>query len=193
MIGRGLGGRGLCVVLALSLLAACSGMLPSSRELTRSRWKTFDEAKAAFDRIVPHQTSAEELQELGFDPHTTPNVAILNYLNLVQRFTPNPSIQPVDLDAGLRGCLAAKEHCRGYEATIRNMDRQRYGSLVLNLFNFRRKTSITGWELNTLVVLKDELVVYKIWSGKPHISSSDARKNPLGPLQNAGSVIEKAL
>lgn len=45
-------------MLMLSLLASGSGGMPSSREMTRSRWKTFDEAKAAFDRVVPHQNQA---------------------------------------------------------------------------------------------------------------------------------------
>lgn len=168
-------------------------MLPSSKEVMRSTWDSFDEAKSAFDSIKPHQTSSEELKTIGFDPHATPNFEILNYLELIQRFMPNPSVLPKDLDAGLRNCLESKEECIGYEVTIRKIDRQRHGNLMLDLFNFRQKTKISGWEFKALLVLQNNLVVYKIWGGKPNISASDSNKNPLGPLQKPASIIKNVL
>ena len=58
---------------------------------------------------------------------------------------------------------------------------------MLDLFGFRRKTKISGWEFKAIIVLKNDLVVYKISGGKPKVDELLDEKKPLGPLQNIGT------
>ena len=102
---------------------------------------------------------------------------------------PNQSITVKDLAEGLQDCLADQEQCIAYEIIIRKYDSQRYGNVFLDLFNFRRKTNVSGWEFMALIVIKDSLVVYKLSSGRPNTDELDDTKNPLGPLQNADRLI----
>jgi hypothetical protein len=55
---------------------------------------------------------------------------------------------------------------------------------LLDLLNFRRDTVTTGWKLSVLIVVIDNQVVYKQWSGQPQIHTTVHRTNPLGPLQS---------
>ena len=94
-------------LLFLALVASttgCRSLFPSESKTTRTPWQNFDEAQAAFDKITPHKTSIEELKSLGFDPSTTPNVKVLTYLDLIERFIPNQSITLADLQ-GCSSCV----------------------------------------------------------------------------------------
>jgi len=180
------------LALGVLLVAGCSsGVLPSSRNVVDSRWGGFDDAKRAFDAIQLGQTTEEELIELGFGPHNASNIRILNYLELIARFMPNPAIRFEDLDPGVRECLAVKTNCEGYWVNILQLDKKREGNAMADLFNFRRRTRSSGWEFDALLMLKHDVVVYKIWSGTPNINKLDTSKNPLGPLQKAPSAIMK--
>ena len=181
---------GVCIpVLMFSLVSILSGcsstsMLPNQKEIVVTPWNSFDEVSEAFDMITPYLTRKKDLQELGFAPHVTSNFKILNYLDIMDRFMPNQSITKKDLAEGLQDCLADQEQCTGYEIIIRKFDSQRHGNVLLDLFNFRRKTNVTGWEFEALIVMKDGLVVYKLSSGSPMTDEFRDSKNPLGPLQS---------
>jgi hypothetical protein len=182
-----------CLSLFFSLTAmlfSCSttSLLPSQKEVVVTPWNSFGDATIAYDRITPYQTKKDELEELGFAPQVTPNVQILNYLDILEHFLPNQSITKKDLAEGLQDCLADQEQCKAYSITIRKFDSQRYGNVLLDLFNFRRKTNVSGWEFRALIVLKDDLVVYKLSSGAPMNDELRDTKNPLGPLQNSDGV-----
>ncbi|MCP3873232.1 MAG: hypothetical protein GY699_08785, partial [Desulfobacteraceae bacterium] len=88
------------VFLTISILifllngTGCSGgLLPSIKQTTKSPWQHFEEAKRSFDLIVPHKTTSEDLKRIGFDPFETPNVKLITYLELLERFMPNQSIR----------------------------------------------------------------------------------------------------
>jgi hypothetical protein len=182
----------LTLLLILTLLfSSCShtSLLPRQQKIVVTPWNSFSEAKNAFDQINPYQTQKDELEKLGFAPQGTPNIKILNYLDIMERFMPNQSITVKDLAEGLQDCLADQEQCIAYEIIIRKYDSQRYGNVFLDLFNFRRKTNVSGWEFMALIVIKDSLVVYKLSSGRPNTDELDDTKNPLGPLQNADRLI----
>ena len=57
----------------------------------------------------------EDLVELSFDPDKVPNIAILNYSDVLRRFMLNQSVTMADLDQGVQQCVAAKTVCRGFE------------------------------------------------------------------------------
>ena len=173
------------------ILSGCSStsLLPNQKEIVVTPWNSFDEAAEAFGRIIPYQTKKNDLQEIGFNPQVTSNIKILNYLDIMDRFMPNQSITKKDLADGLQDCLDDEEQCTAYEISIRKFDSQRHGNLFLDLFNFRRKTTVSGWQFNALIVMKDGLVVYKLSSGAPMTDELRDSKNPLGPLQSPDRFI----
>jgi len=183
-----------CISLLLILVGcSSSSYLPSASETIKSPWDNFNEVKTAFDKISPHQTDSIELKKLGFDPFITPNIELINYLDITQRFMPNQSIKLENLDIALQECLNDREHCHAYEVDLHKTNKDRYGNVILDLFNFRRKTKFTGWEFKAIIVMQNNLVTYKVWSGKPNIDRNEDSKNPLGPLQHSENVIQYAI
>ena len=170
------------ILLGLSLYG-CRNALPRTEDTTRSRWNSFAEAMADYEKISPYVITVEELKALGYDPYTQPNIRILSYLDIIQRFMPNQSITLDDLDPGLSFCIQSRNLCQAYEARPQKAKTKRVGNVFMDLFTFKRRTIASGWSFNALVVLSDGIVVYKVWSGNPIISGDKLRKNPLGPLQ----------
>ena len=68
----------LLVVLMAIVLASCSSGLPKGGAKTKSQWNSFEEAKASYDSIILNETTTDDLQDLGFDPYSAPNVRILS-------------------------------------------------------------------------------------------------------------------
>ncbi|MDM8567963.1 hypothetical protein QUF50_00315 [Thiotrichales bacterium HSG1] len=179
----------IIIFLFILIITGCSGMLPSVKQTTKSPWKTFEGAKLSFDKIEANKTTSEDLKKLGFDPFETPNVKLVTYLELIERFMPNQSIRLEDLDIGVQQCLKVRDLCQGYEISPKIINSKRYGNVFMDLFNFRRKKITRGWIFDALIVLKEGLVVHKVWGGEPNVSRIEDKKNPLGPLQD----INKAL
>lgn len=186
--------RAVSAVLWLAWLTGCGGVLPSKQSTVESPWQSFDQAKASYDRIMPGETRVEDLRDLGFDPRHTPNMRRLHYLELIDLFMPHISIQRNDLDPALRACLDAREACFAYEISPAVTLNRRRGNVALDLFGFRRETEVNGWQFRSLIVLHDETVAYKLWSGEPSIQRAESERRPLGPLQNSGEkLIERAV
>jgi hypothetical protein len=178
---------------AVILVQGCSSLLPTVKEETRSNWASFEETKAAYDEVVPYETSADEFRAIGFAPPATPNVKILTYLDVLEQFLPNSSIAVEDLPQGVRACFEAQADCHAYELDIVNLQSERYGDVVADLFNFRRKTHKSGWTFKALFVVVNEVVVYKLWSGNPLIDEKIDKKNPLGPLQQSEDILRSSV
>ena len=176
----------LLIPIIVFTLSACGGLLPKVKEVSYSPWKSFEEAKMAYDQIVINHTTREELRQLGYDPFTTPNINILTYLDIAGAM---PSINEEEWDEGLLKCVKAASKCTGYDIEPKYVKSQRYGNFWLDLFNFRRKTKETGWKFKALVVLVDDTVVYKLWGGNPSVSKDTDKTNPLGPLQDSGGAL----
>lgn len=180
--------------LGVLLLAGCGSVLPSKQVVTPSPWQSFDAAMTSYDQIVPGETRVTELTQIGFEPMRTPNMRRLNYVELTEMFLPNASVQRSDLDPALRGCLEARDACYAYEVRPGVTRNKRHGNAALDIFGFRRETTTTGWQFSSLIVVNDDTVVYKLWSGEPNIQREDSEKKPLGPLQNVGEkLIEHAV
>lgn len=176
----------LSTLIFAALLAGCGSMLPTEKTIVKSPWGSFDAAKAAFDKITPYETTADDLKGLGFDPYTTPNISILNYLDIMKLFDYDPEHED-SLAEGIRSCLAAKELCHAYDVEAADIKRKRTGSVFLDMFKFKRKTYSSGWRFKALIFMIDGQVVYKMWGGKPIVDEFEEKKKPLGPLQDIGS------
>jgi hypothetical protein len=174
------------LAVALFFLAGCAGLLPSSKEDVQSPWHDFDQAKAAYDKILPGTTGVAELKELGFDTVASPNLQILNYLDVASTVQ---TIPLAELDPGLQQCLRARTGCQAYVFEPRRAQSKRVGSFWLDFFNFRRKSDGTGWRFKALIVLVDERVTYKLWSGSPNMEAHKDERNPLGPFQSANDML----
>ena len=170
--------------LAALLMGSCSNLLPTLDQTVESQWNSYEAVKQSFDRVHPGHTTVGELKALGFDPFENPNIRVLNYLEITQRFIPNASIRLADLHPAIRACLEAKTACQGYEISPKILRSQRYGNVVLDVFNFRRKTRTTGWSFQGLMVVNADLVVYKLEGGQPSVLELEDKENPLGPLQD---------
>lgn len=182
----------LCLAL-VSITTGCKSLFSSSAQRTRTPWQNFDEAQTAYEKVVPHKTTISELKELGFDPNTTPNIKILTYLDLIQRFIPNSSITLNDLQPDVRSCIESKDCCHAYEMELDMTDSKRYGNLALDVFGFNRKTKTTGWRFKALVIVKDDVVAYKIRSGEPNVDRLERKTKPLGPLQELDNIVTKVI
>jgi hypothetical protein len=174
----------LLAVLGL-FFAGCTALLPSSKEETISGWRHFEQVKEAYDKIHPGDTR-EQLKTIGFDTDSSPNLQILSYLDVAAMIQ---AIPLDELDPGLQECLRARDECRAYVYDLRRLRSERVGNFWGDFFNFSRKTDSTGWRFKALLVLVDERVTYKLWSGTPAIETHREDRNPLGPLQGSGDKI----
>jgi hypothetical protein len=175
--------------MLLCLLTGCTSLLPRSQEVTASPWQTYREAQQTFDQIVPGKTTAAELKALELDPETMPNVAILNYSDVLRRFMHNQSVSIADLDSGVQQCVRARTDCRGLEINQRIVRKHRNGSFWLDFLGFKRETHTEGFRFSALVLLKDDVVIYKLTGGQPVIREQEHQQNPLGPVQTIGDKL----
>jgi hypothetical protein len=179
----------LAWLAAAALSAGCSSMLPKSASTTQSPWATYRDVQLTFDKIIPGQTTNAELRDLQLDPEANPNIAILNYADVLMRFVPNASISMSDLDIGVRECISAKTLCRGYAIAQKSVIKNREGNFFADILGFHRETNITGWKFDGLILIKDGVVIYKLSGGQPSISEREDVKNPLGPVMGLGQKL----
>ncbi len=177
------------VALLVTLASGCSFLLPTSQATARSKWHSFREAEADFERIEPGVTTSQELGPLGFDPATNANVRILTYLEIIQRFMPNPSITKADLDPAVRAFIDRRDEGQAWELEVNNTKSQRYGNALLDVTGFVKKTHETGWQFKGLLLIQNGRVVYKLSSGQPNLDRYDKKVRPLGPLQELDSLV----
>ena len=170
----------LTIILPFMLQLGCTALLPRGRTIAESPWLKYVDAKGAFDSIVVGKTTVENLKELGFDIKDSPNLKILNYLDIAATVQAIP-IQ--ELDPGLQACLRARADCRAYVFEPKRTYTQRIGNFWLDVFNFRRKTHETGWRFKALIVFVNHHVAYKLSSGDPQIDQLQDQITPLGPFQ----------
>ncbi|HEY9104561.1 hypothetical protein [Chitinimonas sp.] len=177
--------RALALATTLPLLSACSSLLPESKSVEKSAWQSYEDAEAAMNRIQPRRTKLDDLRRMGFDPQTGTNIATLSYADILRRFSAGDGSN-VQLDKGVRSCLALPAECSGIEVNASGEYRERIGSFWPDFLNFRREWRTTGWRFNAIILLKSNVVVYRTWGGKPNIDKLDKTNNPLGPLQGMG-------
>jgi hypothetical protein len=183
-------GKLLVMSLFCFLYAGCAFLLPTGKTTIISPWQDFDGAKAQYDKIIPEKTTAEELSSMGFNPHTVPNIRILNATDTINIFMQNPSMRIESLDPGIQKCAEARTRCTSYRIEPSVVKGKRIGNVFLDLLTFKRHTVSTGWEFRGLVILVDNVVVYKDSAGgRPLVSTEDIQIKPLGPLQDPVSII----
>ena len=181
------------VLVVAVIFTGCSNLLPTSKTITISRWNNYEDIQKSYNSIINYKTTKKELHNLGFDPFKTSNIKILSHLDILEKFLINSSIKITDLDKGLQECIANERKCMAYETTIEYIQRKRYGSVMLDLFNFKKSTLETGWSFYSLIVINKDTVVYKISNSMPHVNNKELQRNPLGPFQSMEPVLRSAV
>ncbi len=178
-------------ILALFIgLLGCAAVLPSSKTTVTSPWQSFKDIEVIYEKIIPGKTTLEDLKQLGFDPFKTPNIKILTATDIINYFMSNPSIKKEDLDLGIQECINAKNRCQAYQIVPGDKKKKREGNFWLDVLRFKRQTKESGWEFKGLIIVIDNVVVYKEpLSGKPQVEEVSIEKKPLGPFQELGDWI----
>lgn len=180
--------HGGCLLLLALLTTGCSSLLPRARSES-SPFHNFDEARNAIDALIPMKSDVATLTRLGIDPVHQPNTIILTQADIVRRFVPSTLLKREDLDPGVLACLEARDACRGWEITGARILKARTGNFVTDFTNFSRRSETTGWRFNALILLVNDVVVYRAWGGQPSVNEIELNTNPLGPLQEIGTAI----
>jgi hypothetical protein len=179
----------ICLSLALWMgLTACASLLPRGSTENLSGFTSFEAARSAIEQVKPYETTTDQLKGLGFDLQASANVRQIPYPEVIARLAPNPSVPLAMLDPGIRDCIEARQACRAYEFTWGRQSSQREGSFWADFLNFRRRTEISGWRFQGLVVVRDGVVLFRNYGGEPQIKQTERQSNPLGPLQPAGEA-----
>lgn len=73
-----------------------------------------------------------------------------------------------------------------YESAIdvNEMQRDRVGNFLQDLFGFKRVVDVSGWTFNGIILIVDKRVVYTLYGGQPKLHSEETSRQPLGPFQN---------
>jgi hypothetical protein len=178
----------VATLLAHALLAGCAAMLPKGSTSARVGFDNFEAAEGALAQVVPYRTTLAELEAFGFKVRQSPNVVHVHYPDTIARLAPNSRVPLEELDSGIRDCIAARSACQVYEFQFAHQTQRRVGNFLVDFFNFRRETTISGWRFNALVVVKDDKVLFTSYGGEPRTDRVEKRTNPLGPLQATGEM-----
>ena len=177
------------IAATLLLSVGCGTLLPSKTTSTQTIWKSYQEVESVVEQIQPGHT-LQDLERIGLDVNTTPNVKSLTYLDIAKRFgLIGLKDRTVTIPDGVKKLMEAAEKGRGYELNVNSMSSQRTGSFWADFFNFRKTTHTTGWEFSVLLIVVNDKVEYVLHKGNPHIDKIEKEKNPLGPFQKINGYI----
>ncbi len=167
------------------LSTGCTSLLPSAHTESPT-FQSFDAARQAVEALVPLRSGMTELTERGLTPDKQPNTVILTQADIVRRVFNGGVLVKDDLDPGIVTCINARTACRGWELNVARITKARTGNFFADFVNFKRRTETTGWRFNALILLVNDVVVYRGWGGQPVVNEVEVNSNPLGPFQDMG-------
>jgi hypothetical protein len=155
-------------VVALALVGCGALMLLPQHGETISHLKTPNDLASAFARVQPGETRASQLSSLGFDT-TTPNVHVLSYLGLIERYMTGDSRKFDKLDIALQDCIESRDRCTGF--VFRPDDQPAVHHGVLATFGLSSANAAEpGAE--AIIIVRNGRVAYKAISGLPASAAS---------------------
>jgi hypothetical protein len=175
-------------------LVGCGGLglLPYQTDVKNTNFKSYDAVQIAYKSISPGVTRESQLSDLGFDAASTPNVEVLSYLGVIERFMPRDSVKFDSLDPAVQSCIEARDRCTAYVFRPERLHQQRTGNWFLDILGFERTTVSYGWSAEVVLLMQDGRVAYKVMSGRPRIQDYHDNVQPLGPLQDLGGSLMRA-
>lgn len=193
--GNSVGARryaGLFASMAIALaLVGCGGLglLPYQTDIKNTNFRSYGAVQAAYEAVAPGLTRESDLGKLGFDAAGSPNVEVLSYLGVIERFIPRDSTKFDKLDPAVQSCIEARNACSAYVFKPERLHEESEGNWFLDILGFERTTVNYGWSAEVVLLIHDGRVAYKVMSGKPHIHDYHDLVQPLGPLQVLGGVV----
>jgi len=175
-------------MLAL-VLAGCGGVLPHESDADSTKFLTYDQVSSSYAGIQLGKTRLGELPGLGFDTRLTPNIEVLSYSEIVDRFLPSETISEQTAPSPVRRCIEAQYRCSAYVFHLTHSHTQHSGNVVPDLLGTERDTVNSGWSAEVVLLVQDDLVVYKVISGRPYAQDLQNETQPLGPLQDLRQLI----
>jgi hypothetical protein len=172
-----------------AVLAGCSGVLPRESQANTASFETYNDLQAAYDKIVPGSTNLTQLAAIGLDPKALPNIEVLSYIEVTNKFMPQYS--PITIDRvpkGARECIEAKSRCSALVFRFDRRQSRHNGNVVADLLQFHQDKVKYGWSAEIILLMRDEDVVYKVMSGMPYAEERMENTRPLGPLQDVDGV-----
>ena len=168
----------------LLVLAGCAGILPRESTVSPSQFQTYEQMSASYSGIQLGITRLNELPALGFGTQTTPNIEVLSYSQIINRFLPAEGMTLQQAPAPVRACIKAQFRCSAYVFRFQHSTRKRTGGVVPDILGIERNTVSSGWSAEVVLLLEDDVVVYKMISARPFIQERTDKSKPLGPLQD---------
>jgi hypothetical protein len=178
--------------LAVTLvLVGCGGLglLPYQTDIQNTKFRSFKQVTSAYDQIQPGATRISDLTEIGFDTSASPNVEMLSYLGIIERFMPRDSIKYDNLDPAVQRCIDARDRCTALVFRPERLHQERTGNWALDVLGFERTTVNYGWSAEVMLLIQDGRVAYKVMSGRPNIQDYHDKVQPLGPFQDLGNAV----
>ncbi|HEX4365947.1 MAG TPA: hypothetical protein VH023_03910 [Rhodopila sp.] len=152
------------VVLGVTLAVVGFGilsLLPHQPDTAGLGIRSLKELAAAYDRVKPGATRASALARLGFDT-STPNVEVLSYLGVMERFMARDTVAFDKLDVAIQDCIEARDRCTALVFTPSETKVQAAG--MLSVFGIDSAKAASGPAEVTLLV-QDGRVAYKMIRG----------------------------
>ncbi len=183
--------RVVASLLVTLLLVGCGGwgLLPRKADIQNTNFRSYAAVAAAYQTISPGATRTSDLGQIGFDAAESPNVEVLSYLGVIERFMPRDSIKFDQLDPAVKTCIEGRENCSAYIFKPERIHQERTGNWLLDVLGFERESISYGWSAEVMLLIQDGRVVYKVMDGKPRINDYHDDVEPLGPFQDLGGTV----
>jgi hypothetical protein len=168
------GARYASVAILVGTLAVVGfgilSLLPHQPDAASPGIRSLKELAAAYDRVKPGMTRASQLARLGFDT-STPNVEVLSYLGVMERFMSRDTVAFDRLDTAIQDCIEARDRCTALvfkpaEARVR-------AAGMLSVFGVDSATAANQPAEVTLLV-QDGRVAFKMIRGVPALAARTA-------------------
>jgi len=173
------------------MLVGCGGLglLPRKADIRNTNFRSYAAVQTAYDTVAAGATKVSDLGPIGFDAAQSPNVEVVSYLGVIERFMPRDSIKFDQLDPAVQSCIEARESCSAYVFKPERIHEERTGNWFLDVLGFERESISYGWSAEVLLLVQDGRVVYKVMNGKPRINNYHDDVQPLGPFQDLGGTV----
>jgi hypothetical protein len=183
--------KAIASTLVTLVLVGCGGLglLPRESDIKNTNFRSYSAVEAAYQTISPGATRASDLGQLGFDAAQSPNVEMLSYLGVIERFMPRDSIKFDNLDPAVQSCIQARDRCSAYVFRPERLHKERTGNWFMDILGFERTTISYGWSAEVMLLVQDGRVIYKVMDGKPRINDFHDDVQPLGPFQDLGGTV----
>jgi hypothetical protein len=154
----------IVVVIVTLAVVGCGTLmlLPHQVDSSTGGLRTAKELTAAYARVRAGATPASQLARLGFDT-SAPNVQVLSYLGVLERFMPRDSTRFDCLDQALKTCIQAEDRCTALVFTPGDQQRAHSGGMFA-AFGFGAASAAAHMAEVTLLV-QDGRVAYKMIHG----------------------------